>query len=412
MKWAPIEGTLWGRRLTLRPPFGRKDLFMRANRGRFNFSRRRIPGAVAAVLLLIALAPAAGAGPKEELDQARARLAELERQIEAQQAVLDRMSAESAALAQKMAEHQAEYDATTAQLLQTRRRLVGAEERYETVETQLNERVRETFMQGPASPVEFLLGATSLSDLSARLEYVDALTQTDADLANRVQNLKNELSAEARAQQRLQARQAEALRQLQGEQAQLDAQFAQQKVIYDDIQAKKAEARKDVEKLGRAYRDWLAALSGVTNGVFKVCPVDQPRAVYDGFGAPRYAGGYHPHAGNDIVAPLGTKILAPFAGTARSSWNALGGNAVYVYGALGYVYNAHLSAYSENSNGAVAAGEVIGYVGNTGDAQGGVYHDHFEWHPNVIPSDWPDSAYGYDVIGSAVNPYPLLQQVC
>ena len=385
---------------------------MRANRGRSSLSRHRVVGAAAAVLLLITLAPAAGAGPKEELDQARARLVELERQIEDQQAVLDRMSAESAALAQEMAEHQSVYDATTAELLQTQRRLVGAEERYEAVETQLNERVRETFIQGPASPVEFLLGATSLSDLSARLEYVDAITQTDADLANRVQNLKNELTAEVREQQRLQARQAEALRQLQGERAQLEAQFAQQREIYDDIQAKKAEAEKLVERLGREYQEWLAALSGVSNGVFKFCPVDQPRAVYDGFGAPRYAGGYHPHAGNDIVAPLGTPIRAPFAGTARSSWNTLGGNAVYVYGSLGYVYNAHLSAYSANSNGSVEVGEVIGYVGNTGDAQGGVYHDHFEWHPNVIPSDWPDSAYGYDVIGSAVNPYPLLQQVC
>lgn len=386
---------------------------MGANRGRFSFSRRRTVGVAVALLLLIVLAPAAaGTGPKEELDRARARLAELERQIEAQQAVLDRISAESAVLAQEMAEHQAEFDATTAQLLQTQRRLDGAKDRYEAVESQLNDRVRETFMQGPASPVEFLLGATSLSDLSARLEYVDAITQTDADLANRVQNLKNELTAEAREQRRLQARQAEALRQLQGEQAQLEVQFAQQKGIYDDIQAKKAEAEKLVERLGREYREWLAALSGVSNGVFKICPVDQPRAVYDGFGAPRYAGGYHPHAGNDIVAPLGTPIRAPFAGTARSSWNTLGGNAVYVHGSLGYVYNAHLSAYSENSNGSVEAGEVIGYVGNTGDAQGGVYHDHFEWHPNVIPSDWPASAYGYDVIGSAVNPYPLLQQVC
>ncbi|HKZ75520.1 MAG TPA: hypothetical protein VJ259_02530, partial [Actinomycetota bacterium] len=250
---------------------------MGANRGRFSFARRRTVGVAVALLLLIPLAPAAaGAGPKEELDQARAGLAELERQIEDQQAVLDRISAESAALAQEMAEHQAEYDATTAELLQTRRRLAGAEERYEVVETQLNERVRETFMQGPASPVEFLLGATSLSDLSARLEYVDAVTQTDADLANRVQNLKNELTAEARAQQRLQARQAEALRRLQGEQAQLEAQFAQQREIYDDIQDKKAEAEKLVEKLGREYREWLAALSGVSNGVFKFCPVDQP----------------------------------------------------------------------------------------------------------------------------------------
>lgn len=384
---------------------------MRANRGRSASFRRRLAGVAAAfVLLLMALAPTAGAGLKQSLDEAKARLAELKRQIGAQQVVLDRLSAEAAAIAMQIDEHQAVYEQVTAQLQQTRVELDAANERFQAVLDQLNQRVRETYMQGPGSPVEFLLGATSLADLSDRLEFVDALTQSDSDLADQVQNLKNELSAQARNQQRLQSRQAGILNQLQDERAQLQAQFSQQKQIYDDIQAKRAEAEKLVERLGRAYRDFLASLSGVSNGVFKYCPVDQPRAVYDGFGAPRFSGGYHPHAGNDIIAPGGTAIRAPFAGIARSSWNSLGGNAVYVFGALGYVYNAHLSGYSANSNGPVAAGDVIGYVGETGDTD--TNHDHFEWHPKVIPSDWPASAYGYTAIGSALNPYPLLSQVC
>jgi len=386
---------------------------MRANRGRSASFRRRFVGvAAASLLLLMALAPTAGAGLKQSLDQAKARLAELKQQIEGQQVVLDRLSAQAAAIAMQIDEHQAVYEQVTAQLQQTKVELGAANRRFQAVLDQLNQRVRETYMQGPGSPVEFLLGATSLADLSDRLEFVDALTQSDSDLAGQVQNLKNELSAQVRNQQRLQSRQAGILRQLQDENAQLQAQFQQQKAIYDDIQAKRAEAEKLVERLGRAYRDFLASLSGVSNGVFKVCPVDQPRAVYDGFGAPRYTGGYHPHAGNDIVAPTGTAIRAPFAGIARSSYNTLGGNAVYVYGALGYVYNAHLSSYSANSTGPVAAGDVIGYVGDSGDALGGVPHDHFEWHPKVIPSNWPTSPYGYRVIGSAVNPYPLLSQVC
>ena len=386
---------------------------MRANRGRSASFRRRFVGvAVASLLLLMALAPTAGAGLKQSLDQAKARLAELKQQIGAQQAVLDRLSAQAAAIAMQLDEHQAVYEQVTAQLQQTKVELGAANRRFQAVLDQLNQRVRETYMQGPGSPVEFLLGATSLADLSDRLEFVDALTQSDSDLAGQVQNLKNELSAQARNQQRLQSRQAGILSQLQDENEQLQAQFQQQKAIYDDIQAKRAEAEKLVERLGRAYRDFLASLSGVSNGVFKVCPVDQPRAVYDGFGAPRYTGGYHPHAGNDIVAPTGTAIRAPFAGIAQSSYDTLGGNAVYVYGALGYVYNAHLSSYSANSNGPVAAGDVIGYVGDSGDALGGVPHDHFEWHPKVIPSNWPTSPYGYQVIGSAVNPYLLLSQVC
>jgi murein DD-endopeptidase MepM/ murein hydrolase activator NlpD len=90
-----------------------------------------------------------------------------------------------------------------------------------------------------------------------------------------------------------------------------------------------------------------------------------------------------------------------------------------VKGALGYVYNAHLDRYSDLSNGPVHAGDIIGYVGWTGDAYGGVYHDHFEWHPYATPSadSWPKSIYGYSVIDTgsgtpAVNPYPLLEQVC
>ena len=386
---------------------------MRANRGRSASYRRRWVGvASVSLLLLMALAPTAGAGLKQNLDEAKARLAELKRQIGAQQSVLDRLSAEAAAIAMQIDEHQAIYEQVTTQLQQTQMELEVAKRRFEMVLGRLNERLREAFMQGPGSPVEFLLGATSLADLSDRLEFVDALAQSDSDLADRVQNLKNELSAQARNQERLRARQADILRALEGERAKLQDQFAQQKQIYDDIQSKRAEAERLVERLGRAYRDFLASLSGVSNGVFKVCPVDQPRALYDGFGAPRYSGGYHPHAGNDIVAPMGTAIRAPFAGTARSSYNTLGGSAVYVYGALGYVYNAHLSYYSSNSNGPVAAGDVIGYVGDSGDALGGVPHDHFEWHPNVIPSNWPRSPYGYTVIGSALNPYPLLSQVC
>ncbi len=386
---------------------------MRANRGRSASYRRRWIGVAAvSLLLLMALAPTAGAGLKQNLDEAKARLAELKRQIGAQQAVLDRLSAEAAAIAMQIDEHQAIYEQVTTQLQQTKVELNAAKERFQAVLGRLNERVREAYMQGPGTPVEFLLGATSLADLSDRLEFVNALAQSDSDLADQVQNLKNELSAQARNQQRLRARQADILRALEGERAKLQDQFSQQKQIYEDIQDKRAEAERLVERLGRAYRDFLASLSGVSNGVFKVCPVDQPRAVYDGFGAPRYAGGYHPHAGNDIVAPAGTAIRAPFAGTARSSYNTLGGSAVYVYGALGYVYNAHLSSYSSDSNGPVAVGDVIGYVGDSGDALGGVPHDHFEWHPKAIPSNWPTSPYGYAVIGSALNPYPLLSQVC
>ena len=91
-------------------------------------------------------------------------------------------------------EHQAIYEQVTAQLQQTKVELDSAKQRFQAVLGRLNERVREAYMQGPGTPVEFLLGATSLADLSDRLEFVNALAQSDSDLADQVQNLKNELS--------------------------------------------------------------------------------------------------------------------------------------------------------------------------------------------------------------------------
>ena len=62
--------------------------------------------------------------------------------------------------------------------------------------------------------------------------------------------------------------------------------------------------------------------------------------------------------------------------------------------------------------GPVQAGDVIGYVGSTGLAGGAVNHNHFEFHPNVMPTSWPASYYGYSIIDDAINPYPLLVAAC
>jgi murein DD-endopeptidase MepM/ murein hydrolase activator NlpD len=101
----------------------------------------------------------------------------------------------------------------------------------------------------------------------------------------------------------------------------------------------------------------------------------------------------HIHQGDDVAAPLGSPIVAPFDGYATTGRSKLGGLEIRVWGEAGYVYNAHLSSVAPT--GSVRAGDVIGYVGMTGDASGP--HDHIEWHPRD---------------GPAIDPYALLAAAC
>jgi peptidoglycan LD-endopeptidase LytH len=366
------------------------------------------------VLATLTAVPTASAITAQQVKAAKAKVAELNHQIAAEQSQLDAMSVKVNAAGQALLEAQAQLDKIQAQLDAVRTSLEQARAQYDEIMTRLNARAREAFINGPGSQAEFLLGATSLLDLSDRLEYMSAVAQSDADLATQAQNLKNQLAAQEAKAVVLKTKQVALVAVRKQKERALQAQWDREASILADVKQKKAEAVAAAKKISKKYAQQQRAALGVAfgNGVFKVCPVDQPRAFGSDFGAPRYSGGFHLHMGNDILAPTGTPIRATFDGYASEVPNTLGGLAVEVRGSTGYTYNAHLSSYSSNSTGSVQAGDIIGYVGTSGDAVGGPPHDHFEYHPNVIPSNWPASAYGYSVIDGAINPYPLLVQAC
>jgi murein DD-endopeptidase MepM/ murein hydrolase activator NlpD len=134
-----------------------------------------------------------------------------------------------------------------------------------------------------------------------------------------------------------------------------------------------------------------------------VFPVYGPNEYGDTFGSFRGDVPGNWHHGDDIFAPLGAPVLACADGTVFSvGWNDVGGNRLWLRDGQGNeFYYAHLSAYSPAArNGTrVRAGEVVGFVGNTGDAEGTPYHLHFEVHPVAY------LALGYD---GAVDPTPYL----
>jgi murein DD-endopeptidase MepM/ murein hydrolase activator NlpD len=116
-----------------------------------------------------------------------------------------------------------------------------------------------------------------------------------------------------------------------------------------------------------------------------VFPVYGPVSFVDTFGAFRGDVPGNWHHGDDIFAPLGAPVLACADGIVFSiGWNDVGGNRLWLRDAEGNeFYYAHLSAFSPLArNGQhVKAGEVLGFVGNTGDASGTPTHLHFEIHP-------------------------------
>ena len=127
----------------------------------------------------------------------------------------------------------------------------------------------------------------------------------------------------------------------------------------------------------------LYSLSPTLTAGRYVFPVYGPVAYSDTFGSPRADTVWH--HGDDLFAPLGAPILAVADGTVFSvGWNDVGDNQFWLRDRQGNeFYYAHLSAYSPfaRNRAHVRAGTVIGFVGNTGDAQGTPYHLHFEIHP-------------------------------
>jgi murein DD-endopeptidase MepM/ murein hydrolase activator NlpD len=148
----------------------------------------------------------------------------------------------------------------------------------------------------------------------------------------------------------------------------------------------------------------LAVLAAGSDIVIRgfVFPVGEPYSFGDSFGAPRMMGTEyeHAHQGTDILAPTGTPLFACERGlVARMGSDVLGGTKLWIKGESGtYYYYAHLSAFAEGIHDGqlVEPGEIVGYVGDTGNARGGPPHLHFQVHPGG---------------GAAVNPYPLLKVV-
>jgi len=123
-------------------------------------------------------------------------------------------------------------------------------------------------------------------------------------------------------------------------------------------------------RLGEGGGVRVALASSPSMG-FPVRDVAPRRAVGSVYGDPRDGGGRR-HEGIDIFAPRGTAVVASADGWVTSRiTNRLGGNVVWVWSPSRRLtsYYAHLDRHAVTPGERVTAGDVLGYVGNTGDAR-------------------------------------------
>jgi len=345
-------------------------------------ARRIVAGSVAAfVLACLPGATLTGlASAEDQLRENKQELRETRDKVRTRSKRIRALQKHMNGLATRISRSQSDIVAAEQRIEKLARRMMIQRVRASLLQAKLDERTRVAYMAGGA-PILYLLTATSAADAASRMSFLTEMNRRDAVLAVKVQE----------ATDRLGRMEAEVVR------ARQIIELTRRRLELDrnELQKKMAESQRLVESLRGRIEQIQYEISKIRP--FAVCPVDGPHAIADDFGIkvfhPKKEGGNHIHQGNDIYAAMGVPIVAPFDGTAESATNPIGGLAVKVYGDHGYVYNAHLSAFG--TLGEVRRGDVIGYVGATGNAGGP--HDHFEWHPDN---------------GDAVDPHAYLLMVC
>lgn len=366
----------------------------------------RVPALLLAVVAAVGgIVPATGAAALDpRIEQSRAEL----------QRARDAATSATAALdhaATAYEEARAHLERLTIEEGQTRRDVRAAQQAVDEADAQVRDRMVALYMH-PELRLEAIDRAVlsdDVGDALHQIELVDQLARTGAQQVERADRVAGRVRAAEHDHRVVTAGIRDAVRERRERAAALGAALARarREVEAADREVAAVEAtvaREEEARRAREHAQRLArSLQGVTAGAAplpavdgRVCPVGTPHGFTDTWGAPRSGG--RSHQGVDMFAAHGTPLYAVEDGTVRTSDSALGGVSVHVNGASGDAYYyAHMSTRAVVTGQRVRAGDVIGAVGNTGNARSTPPHLHFQYHPGG---------------GGAVNPTPLATALC
>ncbi len=298
-----------------------------------------------------------------------------------------------------LAEAESRVGELEARIAAEQARLEQAEQALAGLRATMQETAVATYIGSASSPEAELVTGPDLNESIQAAALARLVTQGSADAVDQYRVVSQDATAARAALDSSLAAQRDAVEELRERRAALDAEL--------DRLVEAERARQAAEEARRQQAAAAARRSGgggstsrsapstpIASGDW-ICPVQGPVAFVDSWGAPRSGG--RRHQGDDIKSPRGTPTVDPVGGRVVHRGNSVGGLSWHLYGDDGhYYYGTHLSGYANEGAGHVAAGTVIGYVGDTGNARGNP-HLHFEIHPNN---------------GAAVNPYPTVARYC
>ncbi len=386
---------------------------------------RLISCVIAAILVIALLASmlATGitfAGAAEDVDELQDKLSSLEDEKAAVKEKIAELTKQANDVEATRAALQSEIDLTKEEIstveayidrLQEQidvktTELAAAEEALEQKEEEFALTVRTTYEQGDSSYLEVLLNSSSFSDLLSRMEIITAIMEDNKKIVAEYTAAKEDIEQKKRELQDTQDSQKEYQENLNYKVDELAASEAEQAALAESLQAYKAESEAEYDRISNEMQDvsnQIAALSAQSaasggvpySGTF-VWPTPScttTSSVY-GYRVHPIYGTVKFHAGEDIPASYGAEILAAASGTVTTAgWvSGYGNYTVIDHGGGTMTAYGHQSSILVSVGQYVEQGQVIGYVGSTGNSTGP--HLHFEVYQNGSTVD-PKSFFSF-----------------
>jgi murein DD-endopeptidase MepM/ murein hydrolase activator NlpD len=293
-------------------------------------------------------------------------------------------------------------DETAAQTVAVRSRIADREDDLKRLMDRFQDNAVEMYMQGVMGTA-LVFSAGSSEEIVAGTEYLSVTAGDDLNAINELAALRSDLAAlqndlalrqdqleDARTiQETITADQESAMEATRSAYERLDGRCRELQSQYEREQAKLRAA----EEARRAGRSTAAGMPGL------ICPFTPGRTQFiNSWGFARSGG--RSHQGTDMFASWNEPVYAVASGRVAVANHGIGGKHIWLTAddGTGYYY-AHLNDFAVGDDQSVQKGELIGFNGNSGNADGTSPHVHFQIHPGGRG-------------GSPINPYSSVAAVC